>query len=40
MADNPDKFRDSSLMLTDDGKFKAVRKDLIPKYEAKGWSVY
>lgn len=40
MADNPDKFRDSSLMLTPEGKFKAVKKDLIPKYESKGWSVY
>jgi hypothetical protein len=40
MADNPEKFHDSSLMITDEGKFKAVRKDLIPKYESKGWSVY
>ncbi len=40
MAKNPDKFRDYSLMQTNEGKFKAVKKDLISKYESQGWSTY
>jgi len=40
MADNPEKFKDTSLMITPEGTFKAVKKDLISKYESKGWSVY
>ena len=40
MAKNPDKFRGSVLMQTDKGEWKAVKKELVPKYESKGWSVY
>ena len=40
MSKNPDKFRGSVLMQTDNGEWKAVKKELVPKYEAKGWSEY
>ena len=41
MSKNPDKFRGSVLMETPEGKFKAVRKDLVDKYKtSKKWSVY
>lgn len=40
MSKNPEKFRGAVLMQTDKGEWKAVKEDLIPKYEAKGWSVY
>lgn len=40
MSKNPDKFRGSVLMQTDKGEWKAVKQDLVPKYESKGWSVY
>lgn len=40
MSKNPDKFRGSVLMQTDKGDWKAVKKELVEKYETKGWSVY
>lgn len=40
MSKNPDKFRGSVLMQTDKGEWKAVKKELVEKYETKGWSVY
>jgi len=40
MSKNPDKFRGAVLMQTDKGEWKAVKKDLIQKYEDKGWMVY
>ena len=40
MSKNPEKFRGAILMQTDNGEWKAVKEDLVPKYEAKGWSVY
>lgn len=40
MSKNPDKFRGSVLMQTDKGDWKAVKKELVEKYESKGWSVY
>jgi hypothetical protein len=40
MAKKPEKFKGAVLMQTDTGEWKAVKKELIPKYEAKGWSTY
>lgn len=40
MSKNPDKFRGAVLMQTDKGEWKAVKKELVEKYETKGWSVY
>lgn len=40
MSNNQEKYRGSVLMQTDTGEWKAVKEGLVPKYEAKGWSVY
>lgn len=40
MSKNPEKFKGSVLMQTDKGEWKAVKKELVEKYETKGWSVY
>lgn len=39
MASNPDKFKDTVLMQSPEGKFKAVRKDKVSS-APEGWSVY